>query len=303
MASTSAPTADFSCAICFDTATEPVVTRCGHLFCWECLDHWLHSASGAPECPVCKGRVDEHIAGDIIPLYGKGKQSTREPDGRSEAVTATASTTTTAAAATTPATADPGQEAFFSRPSAYSFAPGRESRRAAAATQAAPQTQSEEHHPRPSADRAPPRPRPPQQQDQHMQMHLHNHGMPLTVGSSVFFFGGGGGMLLSLVLIIAWAVYNYAPWREWRGDFTRWYHQIRGHPVADERRDGSAPHANAPAPNRNAHDAAPSGATATDAVAVAAADPNGLPPQQVMLRNLIFSLLAVFVLFQLLLFM
>lgn len=134
-------------------------------------------------------------------------------------------------------------------------------------------------------------------------MHLHNHGMPLTVGSSVFFFGGGGGMLLSLVLIIAWAVYNYAPWREWRGDFTRWYHQIRGHPAADERRDGSAPNANAPAPNRNAHDAAPSGAAATDAAAVAATDPNGLPPQQVMLRNLIFSLLAVFVLFQLLLFM
>jgi len=27
----------FECNICFDTANEPVVTLCGHLFCWSCL--------------------------------------------------------------------------------------------------------------------------------------------------------------------------------------------------------------------------------------------------------------------------
>lgn len=27
----------FSCGICFDSPTDPVVTQCGHLFCWNCL--------------------------------------------------------------------------------------------------------------------------------------------------------------------------------------------------------------------------------------------------------------------------
>nr|CCC93779.1 unnamed protein product [Trypanosoma congolense IL3000] len=67
--------ADFSCAICYDLAKEPVVTRCGHLFCWGCLSRWLNrpEIAAAPECPVCRGRVDERVSGDIIPLYGKGK--------------------------------------------------------------------------------------------------------------------------------------------------------------------------------------------------------------------------------------
>uniref|UniRef100_A0A0A9DAP1 E3 ubiquitin-protein ligase RMA n=1 Tax=Arundo donax TaxID=35708 RepID=A0A0A9DAP1_ARUDO len=29
--------ANFECNVCFDMAAEPVVTKCGHLFCWECL--------------------------------------------------------------------------------------------------------------------------------------------------------------------------------------------------------------------------------------------------------------------------
>ncbi|ESL10530.1 E3 ubiquitin-protein ligase RNF5 [Trypanosoma rangeli SC58] len=66
---------DFSCAICYDLATEPVVTRCGHLFCWNCLDHWLGRRDAVLECPVCRGRVDKRLHGDIIPLYGKGRQT------------------------------------------------------------------------------------------------------------------------------------------------------------------------------------------------------------------------------------
>ncbi|KPI87749.1 hypothetical protein ABL78_3158 [Leptomonas seymouri] len=302
MTSTAAPAPDFSCAICLDTAAEPVVTRCGHLFCWDCLAHWLHSPSGAPECPVCKGRVDERISGDIIPLYGKGKQVANKPASGPHATASTAATTApTAANAAAAATAmDPAQEAFFSRPSAYSFAPGREARReSAAATHAAPHAE-EEHHPRPTADRAPPRPRPHSaQQHQNVQMHMQNHGMPLTVGSSVFFFGGGGGMFFSIALIIAWAVYNYAPWREWRGDLTRWYHRLRGDPIPEERRDGTTANAEASPSSANSNGAnqtaAPGPASGEETVV--------LPSQQVMVRNLIFSILAVFVLFQLLLFM
>jgi hypothetical protein len=67
---TSATTADFSCGICFDTASEPVVTKCGHLYCWSCLDTWLQR--GEAECPMCKGHISSDHPGDIIPLYGKG---------------------------------------------------------------------------------------------------------------------------------------------------------------------------------------------------------------------------------------
>lgn len=27
----------FQCIICLETAKEPVVTKCGHLFCWPCI--------------------------------------------------------------------------------------------------------------------------------------------------------------------------------------------------------------------------------------------------------------------------
>eukprot|EP00056_Hartaetosiga_gracilis_P004223 m.72684 g.72684 ORF g.72684 m.72684 type:complete len:276 (-) comp11751_c0_seq1:113-940(-) len=53
----------FSCRICLDTARDPVVTRCGHLYCWPCLHEWL---SQKEECPVCKAGVTKE---NIIPLY------------------------------------------------------------------------------------------------------------------------------------------------------------------------------------------------------------------------------------------
>ncbi len=31
----------FECNICLDTASLPVVTLCGHLYCWPCLSSWL----------------------------------------------------------------------------------------------------------------------------------------------------------------------------------------------------------------------------------------------------------------------
>ncbi|RCV43577.1 hypothetical protein SETIT_9G305200v2 [Setaria italica] len=61
--------ANFECNVCFDMAAEPVVTKCGHLFCWECLYQWLHVHSHHRECPVCKGQVAEDA---IIPIYGRG---------------------------------------------------------------------------------------------------------------------------------------------------------------------------------------------------------------------------------------
>ena len=61
---------DFDCNICLESSRDPVVTMCGHLFCWSCLYKWLNSScTGLQQCPVCKARIEEKI----IPLYGRGK--------------------------------------------------------------------------------------------------------------------------------------------------------------------------------------------------------------------------------------
>ncbi|XP_008778848.1 uncharacterized protein LOC103698592 [Phoenix dactylifera] len=65
--------ASFECNICFDMAKEPVVTPCGHLFCWPCLYQWLHVNPVFPECPVCKGEVRES---NLTPIYGRGGSDT-----------------------------------------------------------------------------------------------------------------------------------------------------------------------------------------------------------------------------------
>eukprot|EP00249_Psilotum_nudum_P012426 c23780_g1_i1 orf=222-2042(+) len=61
--------ANFECNICLDLAKEPVVTSCGHLFCWPCLYQWLYVHSYQKECPVCKGHVTDNT---ITPIYGRG---------------------------------------------------------------------------------------------------------------------------------------------------------------------------------------------------------------------------------------
>ncbi|XP_058738074.1 uncharacterized protein LOC131610203 [Vicia villosa] len=62
----------FDCNICLDLAKEPVLTCCGHLFCWQCLYRWLHLHSDAKECPVCKGEV---TIKSVTPIYGRGNNA------------------------------------------------------------------------------------------------------------------------------------------------------------------------------------------------------------------------------------
>ncbi|XP_010278761.1 PREDICTED: uncharacterized protein LOC104612851 [Nelumbo nucifera] len=66
-------TTNFDCNICLDVAKEPVVTSCGHLFCWPCLYQWLYLHCDHRECPVCKGEV---LESKIIPIYGRGNSET-----------------------------------------------------------------------------------------------------------------------------------------------------------------------------------------------------------------------------------
>ncbi|KAF8403921.1 hypothetical protein HHK36_012027 [Tetracentron sinense] len=58
---------------------NPVLTCCGHLFCWPCLYEWLHVHSDTKECPVCKGEVTDM---STTPVYGRGN-NTQEPNKES----------------------------------------------------------------------------------------------------------------------------------------------------------------------------------------------------------------------------
>lgn len=50
-------------------AKDPVLTCCGHLFCWACFYQLGYIDSTSKECPVCKGVVSN---GNVIPVYGNG---------------------------------------------------------------------------------------------------------------------------------------------------------------------------------------------------------------------------------------
>ncbi|KAI4363829.1 hypothetical protein MLD38_019997 [Melastoma candidum] len=70
------------CNICLDSAQDPVVTLCGHLYCWPCIYKWLRvqdASSEDPEqrhqCPVCKSEVSDST---LVPLYYRG-QTTKPP--------------------------------------------------------------------------------------------------------------------------------------------------------------------------------------------------------------------------------
>jgi len=64
----------FVCNICLDHASEPVVTMCGHLYCWPCIYKWMCQQE-SPQCPVCKAAVSKDR---LIPIYGRGG-STHDP--------------------------------------------------------------------------------------------------------------------------------------------------------------------------------------------------------------------------------
>lgn len=71
--SQASPNGCFDCNICLDYAAEPVVTLCGHLYCWPCIYKWLRQDSSDPQrCPVCKAALSQAT---LVPLYGRGYDS------------------------------------------------------------------------------------------------------------------------------------------------------------------------------------------------------------------------------------
>ena len=91
----------FSCNICFDEVVEPVVTTCGHLYCWPCLFQWLEPGMSQDEreslglspfryggsnpsrrvCPMCKSACPLSA---VIPVYVRSSESPSSRTSRSK---------------------------------------------------------------------------------------------------------------------------------------------------------------------------------------------------------------------------
>lgn len=69
----------FECNVCFDVPRDPVVTPCGHLYCWPCLYRWTKLHADSPQCPVCKAGVEKE---SVIPIYGRGRTQADDPRQR-----------------------------------------------------------------------------------------------------------------------------------------------------------------------------------------------------------------------------
>ncbi|XP_059663153.1 E3 ubiquitin-protein ligase RMA1H1-like [Cornus florida] len=75
----------FDCNICLESVQDPVITLCGHLYCWPCIYKWIHFQSVSdenheqqpPQCPVCKAEVSEKT---VVPLYGRGRTTNSSED-------------------------------------------------------------------------------------------------------------------------------------------------------------------------------------------------------------------------------
>ncbi|KAL5238519.1 hypothetical protein ACI65C_005929 [Semiaphis heraclei] len=67
---------NYECNICLDSATDAVVSVCGHLFCWPCLHQWLVTRPNCQLCPVCKAGINRD---KVIPIYGRGNSKKEDP--------------------------------------------------------------------------------------------------------------------------------------------------------------------------------------------------------------------------------
>lgn len=66
-AAESVSTRAFACSICWcEIPRSPVVTCCGHIFCWSCIYRWLCKESS---CPVCKGALFLQSPTSFTPIY------------------------------------------------------------------------------------------------------------------------------------------------------------------------------------------------------------------------------------------
>ncbi|KAK2964715.1 putative E3 ubiquitin-protein ligase RNF5 [Blattamonas nauphoetae] len=60
------------CRICMGRLTQPVLTPCGHMFCWPCIFRWFNQSQ---TCPMCFAPCS---VTDVIPYYD-GRTTDVEP--------------------------------------------------------------------------------------------------------------------------------------------------------------------------------------------------------------------------------
>ena len=46
----------FECSICYTSKKEKTTTKCGHVFCKECIDKWTKDNH---TCPICRSQIRE----------------------------------------------------------------------------------------------------------------------------------------------------------------------------------------------------------------------------------------------------
>ena len=46
--------------MCLDSLVDPVITRCAHVFCQQCITDVISSENVAPNCPLCRAPVNEN---------------------------------------------------------------------------------------------------------------------------------------------------------------------------------------------------------------------------------------------------
>ena len=100
----------FDCNICFDEVQEPVISLCGHLYCWPCIFRWIQRVP-QPLCPVCKAGIGED---KLIPVYGRGKEprDPRKNKGQHASSSADATSSTDPASGSRPSAQRPAPDAF-----------------------------------------------------------------------------------------------------------------------------------------------------------------------------------------------
>jgi len=65
---------NFTCAICLMIYERPhKLQKCGHIFCWSCLDQWITSNTNCPICrtPTCGNEMTSEAYRPYSIMFGK----------------------------------------------------------------------------------------------------------------------------------------------------------------------------------------------------------------------------------------
>jgi hypothetical protein len=57
-----------ACSKCNKAIVSPVITKCGHIFCYDCLKE---SSRNESKCPKCHSKINFE---ESVPIYGHGDQ-------------------------------------------------------------------------------------------------------------------------------------------------------------------------------------------------------------------------------------